>query len=41
LPRALLDAADPERARKLTLATYLERLDRITRQAATVERPLA
>src|SRR5581483_8329484 len=29
LPRALLDAADPERARKLTLATYLERLDRI------------
>ncbi len=41
LPRALLDAADPERARKLTLATYLERLDRITRQAATVEKPLA
>lgn len=41
LPRALLDAADPERARKLTLATYLERLDRITRQAAAVEKPLA
>jgi hypothetical protein len=41
LPRALLDAADPERARKLTLMTYLERLDRITRQAGIVERPLA
>ena len=41
LPRALLDAADPERARKLTLATYLERLDRAVRQAAIVERPLA
>jgi len=38
LPRALLDAADPERARKLTLASYLERLRRAGRHAAAVER---
>jgi hypothetical protein len=40
LPRALLDAADPERARKLTLASWLERFDRAARQAASIERPL-
>lgn len=40
LPRALLDAADPERARKLTLATYLERYDRVSKQAGIVDRQL-